>query len=156
MIAPLRRRHRWIAPGAFALAAAGLALGVASRPTRFVEERRTLDAAPPVPAEVRERAVRVLDEPALSAAFGDALGPPLWLVADERLEAPDVLAYHTSETSWDGDLPADARLVGDVAPLGASPLDGPRSLAGRIVLYSLGHRRAIATIDLDALAREQG
>lgn len=143
MIAPLRRRHRWLAPGAFGVAAVGLVLGVMARPKEFVEASHGLDARePPAPGAHQ----RLAGEPPMSIRWSS---PPrsLWLLAEERIEAADVLAYSTVESEWTGDLPGDAKLLGEVAPIGWTILPEVNSLGKtRIVLYSLGQKRVIRTI----------
>lgn len=143
MIAPLRRRHRWLAPGAFGVAAVGLVLGVMARPKEFVEASHELDAALQLPPGVREP---LEGEPRMSLQWSP-LNHELWLFADERIEAADVLAYSTRESEWNGDLPNDARLLGEVAPFGRTILPGIKDLGpARIILYSLGQKRVVRTI----------
>jgi hypothetical protein len=71
-----------------------------------------------------------------------------WLVAHERLEAPDILVYAVDGSAWDTDaLPDNAVLLGPVAPLGGSAIEirgMPAVLRLRtIALYSLGKQRVI-------------
>ncbi|MEM1447533.1 MAG: hypothetical protein AAF957_03155 [Planctomycetota bacterium] len=153
MIAPLRRRHRWLAPCAFALAAVGLVVAVAARPRSFVADAALGDRGPAVDRSALVGATELRGAPALwfvepSESRGSAL------VAAERIEASDVLAYTTAQAEWEGDLPPDAVLVSPVAPLGRTDL-GAVSLAGgdRVVLYSLGQKRVLRTISADDLAQ---
>ncbi|MEM9378586.1 MAG: hypothetical protein AAGB93_01460 [Planctomycetota bacterium] len=151
MIAPLRRRHRWLAPGAFAIGAIGLVVAVAARPRSFVAEAARFDRAPSVDASGIEGATALRGSPALWFAEPGPARPSA-LIATERIEASDVLAYTTQAAEWEGDLPPDAVLVGAVAPLGRTPL-GTTSLAAgdRVVLYSLGQKRALRTLSRDDL-----
>ena len=153
MIAPLRARHRWLAPGAFGVAAVGLVLGVMARPKEFVEASHGLDGAAPVPAEVRKRLKPLAGEPKMSWALvctdihrGRTGLWELWLVAHERLEAPDILAYVVDGSTQATDaLPNNAVLLGPVAPLGGSALEVSEGMAllKSYALYSLGQQRVI-------------
>ncbi len=76
----------------------------------------------------------------------------LWLLANDRIEAADVLAYSTEESEWVGDLPGDAKLLGEVAPIGWTILPEVQDLGPtRIILYSLGYKRVIRTISASDL-----
>lgn len=160
MIGPLRRRHAWLAPGAFLVAAVGLAIGVAARPTEFMEGAR--ERPREVPSAFESKLVEIPGSPRMSVAAYHRDSVPeqsmtVWLVAHERIEAPDVLAYFTrSEVAGDGALPADAALLGSVSPLGGTRLVAPAAIADayRIVLYSLGQQRVVRTIGMGALMVE--
>ncbi len=143
MIAPLRRRHRWLAPGAFGVAAVGLVLGVMARPKEFVEASHALDAQDPPSPHTYER---LAGEPPMSIRWSSQ-DTSLWLLAEERIEAADILAYSTVESEWVGDLPDDAKLLGEVAPIGWTNLPEIHDLGPtRIILYSLGQKRVVRTI----------
>lgn len=156
MIAPLRRRHRWLAPTSFAAALVGVLAGVMVRPDAFVEAGSGRDSVLAAPQQAEQAARLVPGTNGLSAALvpgeGDRLD--LWLMAGARLEAADVLAYLSSaaptpSSSQGAPLPDDARLLGSVAPLGATRLVVTAPHAAHLVLFSLGQQRVLGSLDLD-------
>ena len=151
MIAPLRRRHRWLAPVCFLAAASGLALGVMARPAAFIAEGSGGSSGLKAPPSVEAAAQWVAEGVGLRAAVvQDPAGPgaALWILADERLEASDVLAYVGAEVAVDT-VPSDARLVGSVAPHGATRLPMPDSERAILTLFSLGQQRVLGSAKLD-------
>ena len=157
MITPLRRRHRWLAPGAFALALAVLGAALAARPDAHVARMRP---------EPRGSGAAVTGGDALFAFVSDAHDYKLELLgADGQrprrlrlvprftgrrrpIDAPDLLLYATSEAP-DGDaLPAGAEFLGAASTTDptevALPGVGPR----RVVLYSLGHARVVEAVEV--------
>ncbi len=150
MIRALRRRHRWLAPLAFACAALGLGAAVAVRPAA---PREAAPAPPRFEPGVRHV---TLVSPALSVVRAAAQEGPrdtarLEVVPHTDLASPDLLAYAASSTGPEGaDLPPGATLLGAVSPLHRTPLDVPRGTT-TLVLYSLAHRARLATVDVAAL-----
>ena len=92
LIAPLRRRHRWLAPASFAAALVGVLAGVMVRPDAFVEAGSGRDSVLAAPQQAEQAARLVPGTNGLSAALvpgeGDRLD--LWLMAGARLEAAEL------------------------------------------------------------------
>ncbi len=156
MIAPLRRRHRWLAPASFAAALVGVLAGVMVRPDAFVDAGSGRDSVLAAPAYVAQAARPVPGIDGLGAALvpGEGDRMDLWLMAEARLEAADVLAYLASAApspsgSMETPLPEGAQLLGSVAPLGASRLSLTAPHAAHLVLFSLGQQRVLGSLDLD-------
>jgi hypothetical protein len=152
VITPLRRRHRWLAPGSFVCALAGLAVALAERPTEFALRARQGHV---VRGVLPEHATILADRPHYTIASTALPEPRLWLVPHVALDAPDLLVYRVDElggTDTDSrQLPPDATLLGPASPTASTSFawtPGPLVL----VLYSLGHRQRFDTVDLrDAL-----
>ena len=142
MISRLRRRHRWMAPGAIGLSIVGLGVAAAARPDAFVERAQPQKAASTGAAGT------------FRVAVGEAMGSSqrLTVVPSDLSAFPDLLAY-TTVSAPDGDaLPGGARLLGAVHPLRPTALDVPSnpdgSLTGHLVVYSLGHAAVVGSQDL--------
>ncbi|MEM8962707.1 MAG: hypothetical protein AAGD38_14575 [Acidobacteriota bacterium] len=155
MIAPLRRRHRWLLP---LVALVTLPLTVAAligrEPAdRWVPEPGTtsIGTAPWVQAELP---VLSVDDTSIEGVtielLEDGATRRLALRATTPLTAPVVLVYWSTDasTSTETGLPVDATLLGsfDGEQQRRYRLDGP--LPGTVVLYSLGHQTVIGTADL--------
>lgn len=156
MIAPLRRRHRWLAPVCFLGAAAGLVLGVIARPSAFIAEGTGGASLPATPAGVDAAAHPISEVDGLRAAIVQDPGGvnrSLWIVADIRLEASDVLAYLSAELATES-LPSNARLIGPVAPLGATRLSLPDGDWTALTVFSLGQQRVLGSVRLGDLRAE--
>lgn len=148
MITPLRRRHRWLAPGSFVVALVGLAVALAARPTEFVERARRAHV---VRGALPQHATILAERSQYTLASTTLPEPRLWLVPHAALDAPDLLVYrveaHGPAESDRTQLPPDAMLLGNASPTEATSFSwtpGPILL----VLYSLGHRQRFDTIDL--------
>jgi len=148
VITPLRRRHRWLAPGSFVCALAGLAVALAARPTEFVERSR---AGHVVRGFLPEHATILAERPHYTLASTEQPEPRLWLVPHAALDAPDLLVYRVDALGAAerdaAQLPSEATLLGPASPTAATSFawtPGPAV----IVLYSLGHRQRFDTIDL--------
>lgn len=161
MIEPLRRRHRWLAPASFAAAVASVMVGVWVQPDAFVDAgggRDSVLAAPP-DATAAARPVPGMD--GLRAALLPLQDgrQVLWLMAGTRLEAADILAYTSAAApappgSQDPALPVDARLLGSVAPLGASRLTLAAPHGTQLIIFSLGQQRVLGSLALAAPTAE--
>lgn len=150
MIRPLRRRHRWLAPLAFGGALVGLGAALVARPELHLD-------AGPEPAESLAGALAVVASasPHLSVVRvpSGGVGPALTVdvVPHEDLAAPDLLGYAAATAGPVGaDLPPGARLLGPVSTVHRTRLTMPAGLQ-TLVLYSLGHRARLATLDLTPL-----
>ncbi len=149
MITPLRRRHRWMAPGAFAAAVLGLVAGTAVRRTEFITETRAA-GAPAVPASVVLRG-----DGRVAVGVDSAQPEEVWVVPAGRLEAADLLVYLSTAQASDGTdtaeaLPEDAVLLGAADPVLPSSFrldEAPRD-DSVVLLYSLGLARRIASLPL--------
>ena len=84
MIAPLRRRHRWLAPTSFAAALVGVLAGVMVRPDAFVDAGSGRDSVLAAPAYVAQAARPVPGIDGLGAALvpGEGDRMDLWLMAE--------------------------------------------------------------------------
>ena len=155
MIAPLRRRHRWLTTS--------LALAV---PVLYVAALAGRQSAPTVdslPADLTGGSVEGTE---VVAAGIDFDGIPVsarllrsaggWMIELEPREAlakPEVLAYWAGESAVDG-LPVDAHLLGAFGGTRSQLLAVPeavRGKAGHLVLYSLGHQEVLASVALPAI-----
>lgn len=146
MITPLRRRHRWLAPGAFGLALVGLGVALAARPTAFVEAAR--HARESTGISVRDGAILVSTDGRCAVAYERALAR-LWVVPHEPLDAPDLLVYRADEAGVGDALPTHARLLGPASSTATTSFDlGLEPGPGFIVLYSLGHAARVDAFDL--------
>lgn len=155
MITPLRRRHRWMAPGALVLGLTGLGAALAARPTEHIARMR----------------------PALDPNGGLRSGGPmvfayvstehdyelqLWVedgVRELRLEpraagdrrpidAPDLLLYATHAAP--DRLPEDALFLGPASTSEPTTLTLPEGAGPCIVLYSLAHAKIVEAVVLPA------
>jgi len=149
LITPLRRRHRWLAPGAFLGALTGLGVALAARPTEFVERARRGHS---VHAVLPRGATILATRPHYTVASTELPQPRLWLVPHAALDAPDLLVYRADalgDAEHDAEqLPPGARLLGPASPTAATSFEwAPGPLV--LVLYSLGHRRRFDAVALD-------
>ena len=161
MITPLRRRHRWLAPSACALAGTVLLTGLMARPSEFIAGARGGDGSSlRVPSSPQEPSglVRRLDGRlgvSVTRSEGDVTGAfDVELIPLDALRAADVLAYAAGEPASGGALPADAMLLGTIHPVDRTRLEVP---AGRttLVLYSLAERTIVESIDLSRLTEDR-
>ena len=147
MITPLRRRHRWLAPGMCLVALVGMVVAVMARPS---------GSSTPGPSDVDS----VLDAKAAlveheSGRFRVAVSAPvnksreIWLLPSEALDVPDLLVYAVANADVDtgGELPTGAKLLGPAAQ------DSPTRLAmaeedGGLLLFSLAHQVVEASISI--------
>jgi hypothetical protein len=168
MIRALRRRHRWLAPLSFGCAGGMLALGFVFRPpaaasTRHGDDHGAAFAVPSNAPVARDPAARLSVSRKSTANVDGSV--QLVLVPEHDLAAPDLLAYAAESTvrdesglgstavgntTPDGTLPEDARLLGPVAPVRATELAVPPGTA-TLIVYSLGHRARVATVDIRTL-----
>lgn len=150
MIHELRRRHRWLAPLSLSAALVGLGAALVVRAPVHAE-------AGPEPEDSLRGAPTVRSaSPHLSVArVGSEEALVVDIVPHEDLAAPDLLAYASRGAGPAGaDLPPGAALIGPVSPLHRTRLALPPQ-HHTLVLYSLGHRARIATLDLAPLVQAE-
>ncbi|QDV06999.1 hypothetical protein Poly30_25180 [Planctomycetes bacterium Poly30] len=160
MITPLRQRHRWLAPGSFAVALLGFAAAIAVRPdpswmqeggpeTSFEEANLAAE-----PAGGGRTSIEHSSEHS-SGRFSVAVGPvgagfrEVWLLPAEVLDIPDLLVYSSERSSDELTLPIDARLLGPAAQGTPTRFEVPIEAKG-LLLFSLGHQTVEAVIALEA------
>lgn len=149
MIRRLRKRHQVMTAG-LALAVAGAAIGLASRPTDAV----MAELPPPLSeAEAATSApLRSGDDLWEGAAMATTLHPDqIVLSAIEPLRRPDCLLYWTPSAARDSALPDGVRLIGVVADQPEQRLPVPAGIdltQGHLLIYSLGHAEVFAWLPL--------
>ncbi|MEM7586764.1 MAG: hypothetical protein AAF560_25465 [Acidobacteriota bacterium] len=153
MIAPLRRRHRWMTA---ILAVVVLGLYVAALAGRPAAPRTSeLPAARVEPAgEVVAEYDDLFRHPITTRVRSSAAGWQLELTPSQPLAKPEVLVYWTSEGETGGPgLPADAFLLGALAGARPRTMTLPAAAQGRpgqLLLYSLGHQEIVDSGTLPA------
>ncbi len=146
MIAPLRRRHRFMF----------LALAVLGLPLLFLSlSNRPSFPGDGLPAELAAPSTEPDGEPlATHHPFGrlDAelrIYPRVWVLeVRDPLRHPDVLAYWSSAPA-ETNLPADARWLGTVSTTKPSLFKSVPDQDGFLTLYSLGHQQIISSAPVD-------
>lgn len=149
MITPLRKRHRWMAPGSFLVAICGLGLGVASRPSASGTPLNSIDrTAWEETADLGSATWIEHDSGRFRAVVtGDRA---VWLVPKEALDIPDLLVYSTAAEHVGDALPQDARLLGPASQGSPTRFEWPAG-AKVLLLFSLGHQSIEASISLEGL-----
>lgn len=155
MIAPLRARHRRVI-GVLAIALPAtfaVALATRSGDPRVAE----LPAAVATDAEPLPVVLRRHVQMHAGRVYSSSFGPDPLLVAlvqEGGPQAADVLAYWSASEPRDGELAADALLLGAVgARERRFQLPEAARERGWLVLFSLGHGKIVASM---ALGKESG
>lgn len=156
MIAPLRRRHRWLT-GSLALIVPVLyVLALSARPGAPSNE--SLPAAlVGLPVEDAGGAgdLAFADLPVTARVTGGGEDFRIELSPAEPLAKPEILAYWTASGSASGTaLPAEAWLLGAFGGERPEAFAVPSAVLGReghLVLYSLGHQEVLGSVSLPAI-----
>lgn len=138
MITPLRRRHRWLANGAFALAVIGFWIALRSRPTSFVDLVRGKGPGAEAQGRRGPHAWRMAGSLVAVGIPGDELGPDLVVYG--------IPAGATRPEG--GALPADAVELGPKRS-GEPTVFSPEQEIDGIALYSVGHGEVKAWLALE-------
>ncbi len=156
MIAPLRRRHRWLTGLLAVVVPVVFALALASRPAVPVSESLPEALAPATQASGgvvgSDLAFEAL--PMTARVTRDGANFRIQVVPTEALAKPEVLAYWTPAGSALDRLPTDAWLLGAVGGLRPQAFTVPEAVQGRegqLVLYSLGHQEVLGAVALPAI-----
>lgn len=157
MIAPLRRRHRWLTAALLVAVPVLYVAALAVRPGEPVMAGlpEVLAAGPPAGAEVVEELGEPFTDPPIAVRV--RRGAARWWVELEPREPvarPEILVYWTPAGSAAGQLSPDAFLLGALADARARAFALPPAAlgrAGRLVLYSLGHQEVVDAAELPAV-----
>ena len=157
MIAPLRRRHRWMTASLAAVLPVLSVAALAARPDEPLAERLPSSLAAPAAGEVEADLGELLADPAVAVrARTDGAAWRLELDPARPIALPEVLVYWSASPSAGGGLPEDAYLLGGLAGDRARSFALPADALGRagaLVLYSLGHQQVVASTRLPAIGR---
>ncbi len=168
MIAPLRRRHRWmwivltlvLVPLFAAAMSAKLEAPEAARAERLPGTGPVDDTPGPLIAfAVRPAAGFLATGPAAGKFYYEARlyrsadGFGLTLQPQHDLMLPDVLVYYAGGEVSSAGIPDRALLLGPL-PLREHSFDLPSASRGGLYFYSLAHRRIIVSYDLSKLTME--
>lgn len=153
MIAPLRRRHRWMIGTLLLTVPVLLVVALRARAPRYYVES--------LPGEMVDegfeggRVFDVFGELGVRVRGIEAAGGALLELAPAApLAQPDVLVYWSPEDSGSGAGLAEAILLGALGDRTRSyflPPEGA-TVDGRLVLYSLAHQEVVASGPLPAIA----
>ena len=163
MIAPLRRRHRWMTAVLLVLLPLGFFAALAARPEQPLNASLQSFERP----DPKVGILLIEDEQAfdgrltLRVLAGEqrASPPVLELAPNADLQLPDVLVYWQSMAIEPavvsaGTVAPQARLLGTLGGLRARRFELPRDVAlgtSRVSLYSLAQRRTDGTYELRRL-----
>lgn len=155
MIAPLRRRHRWLT-GLLAVVVPVLyALALIARPAAVSEGLpEALSLAVPGSGQVVVPDLAFDGLPLSARVMKDGADWKIEIVPSEPLAKPEVLAYWTPADSSAETLSADAWLLGAVGGIRPQAFGVPEAVqgrGGRLVLYSLGHQEVLGSVALPAI-----
>ncbi len=159
MIAPLRRRHRWMTGGLAIALPVLYVVALSARPDEPItlELPSTLAEAGTAggqsPGQLDNDLGELFTDPPI-AVKSRSDGASWWVELEPRtaVALPEVLVYW-SRSSATGRLPDDAYLIGGMAGDRTRVFELPADAlghAGTLVLYSLGHQEVVASTRLPA------
>lgn len=159
MIAPLRRRHRWVIPVLAVVVPVLYVVALAARPDHPAAPPLPAELDRPMPGQVESEEADLFEHPITTRirTGRDAVADAAWWVElspREPLAKPEVLVYWSAAPSGGGQLPADAYLLGALAGTRARAYALPVEALGRpgrLWLYSLGHQEVVGSAELQAI-----
>lgn len=150
MIAPLRRRHRWMITLLAITVPALVVLAVSQRPDRDLQ--RVSSQAVPAGLPTQQQISNLFSQPPTSGRLwqeGDQA--VLHVQTEEAPRLPDLLLYWTSSEPG-ASLPSDAVLLAPLPTQGDRVMPLPRATAGgHLLLYSLAHQELVESVALPTL-----
>ena len=154
MIAPLRRRHRWMTATFAVVVPVLYVVALAARPDEPVVARLPAALAEAAAGEAIDDFGELLADPAV-VVRSRSDGSSWWIELDPSgpIARPEVLVYWSRSSATAGRLPEDAYLIGSLAGDRARAFKLPEAALGRagtLVLYSLGHQETVASTRVPA------
>ena len=154
MIAPLRRRHRWLTASLALVVPVLYVVALAARPGEPVVEELPAPLAEAAGGQVEQDLGELFGDPAVAGrSRSDGYDWWLELTPAEPIAQPEVLVYW-SRSEVEGGLPEEAYLLGGLAGDRTRTWRLPHEilgLSGTLVLYSLGHQEVVASASLPGI-----
>lgn len=152
MIAPLRRRHRWMITGLACVVPMVVFAALSQRPGVDLQRPATVPASAPEPGQ-QQVLESLFDDPSLEGRLWQEAGAAvLQVTASAAPTRPDPLVYW-SPSAPAVTLPADAVLLGPLPSRGPRLYELPPGADGGsfLILYSLAHQEVVSQTPLPTL-----
>lgn len=155
MIAPLRRRHRAVSLTLLVGLPILYVVALRARPDEPVVDGLPAALTGPSLTVVEHEELDVYGDFEIAVRAGrDPGGWAVELVPAAPIARPEVLVYWSPSAAVDGELPDEARLLGELAGRRPRTFALPPEILGRsgyLTLYSLGHRQVLGSSELAAV-----
>ncbi len=155
MIAPLRRRHRWLTTVLAVVVLALYVAALAGRPAPPIVETLPAELMTSGTGEVVDELGELFTHPITTRIRSEGAQWQVELEPREPLARPEVLVYWApDDEATSSGLPSDAFLLGALAGTRerALTLPGPvLGRPGRLLLYSLGHQEIVDSASMPAI-----